>query len=171
MGRIPPDQATKGGKLAKHLVGHRREIVGRSHLVHRYPGLVTANPFAKIQMKPETEARICSAVLGRLGGGRPPYHQAGTGYDARFVGLDDAAVDAQALTKVVRIDNQEFASGHRSNPQVVEELRQHGLRFEKLLCNVPCSTAMPRVIRVNPIEGSNDFVEGVESKKPLAGRE
>ncbi len=84
--------------------------------------------------------------------------------------FDDAPVDTVALAEIISVDDQIVLRSHRSEPQIFEDLSQHGFRPEVLLGDATGCTAVPVVVGMDSLESRDDILHGVERKQTLSGR-
>src|SRR5438552_16567286 len=111
---------------------------------------------------------MLSAVYRRLGRRRPAHHQAGAGHNTTSMRFDDAQVDAVALAKIIRIDDQISLRSHRSESQVDDDVGQYGFRPEVLFSDATGRTAVPIVVSLDGLESCDNILHGVERKQTLA---
>src|SRR5258706_3972683 len=84
----------------------RFRVIDVDHFVQRLPTSIPDDPFSEVEMQPDAEP----GPIPRPGGGAtecgPTDHHAGARHDAPFDRIDDAGVDAVALTEIVGVDDQ-----------------------------------------------------------------
>src|SRR5260370_8482883 len=110
---------------------------------------------------------MVSSELRSFAGCWPPYHQAGAGYDAVLIGMDDSTIHRRTLAEIIGIHNQVSLSGHVSQPQIVQQFCQYGLGLEIFFGDIFGSAAVSFVIAFDRFESSQDFVHRVKREQPL----
>jgi hypothetical protein len=105
VGWIAANEPTKRFDLAIHFSDDGRGIACGNNLVKSRPAVVSASPFAEIDVKSDAQSGACTSIGGRFCRRRPSHHQARARYDAVLVSFDHALVNARRLAKVIGIDD------------------------------------------------------------------
>src|SRR6266516_3245169 len=90
-------------QLKKDLIFDGDRILALDTLVNRHPRAVAIGPFRKIDVQAQVEF---ARVFGRVCGSGPADHNTGARYDPVLVCSQDPARNADALAKIVGVDDK-----------------------------------------------------------------
>ncbi len=151
---ISPHQSAKGRELCLQFSGHRCGVVFIDQLIDPDPLAMPVSPLPQIEVQADTQFRVSSSVGSSLRCARPAHHEAGAGYDATLVRVDDATVCTRTLAEVIGVDDQLFFADHGLESQILEQLRSDFRSGEILFRDGSRGLAMPSIVAIDSLNGS-----------------